>query len=173
MYDSLGLVHKFQSFVNLNVGDRWWHDVFPRDAPMTGDVLSEKASFQQGHLLPLPPTILLRSRYKFRCCFPSLPPPALSSCSTASRRWVGAGRRWGLLQRKVVPKFVSRAKQTWLPPRWVWLRRGRFQEGREDLGNSAQALHTSRFLCLEVPSQFCLGTTPRNCTTAGNKLSQF
>ena len=52
--------------------------------------------------------------------------------STASRRWVGAGRGRGHLQRKVAAKFVPRAKQTWLPPRWVWLRRGRKQKGDGD-----------------------------------------
>ena len=71
--------------------------------------------------------------------------------STASRRWVGAGRGRGHLQRKVAAKFVPRAKQTWLPPRWVWSEEGRKQKGDGDTqGRRTYTLHTSCLLSRSV-----------------------
>ena len=66
-----------------------------------------------------------------------LPPPAFSSCSTASRLWFGTGRRWGHLQREVAPKFVPRAKQTWNSPGWGWSEAG---ESKRESGSREQVL---------------------------------
>ena len=94
--------------------------------------------------------------------------------STASRRWVGAGRGRGHLQRKVAAKFVPRAKQTWLPPRWVWSEEGRKQKGDGDTqGRRTYTLRASCLLFIKLLSQLGSGTTLPKSTSPGKELSQF
>ena len=83
----------------------------------------------------------------FVCSFPLLPPPALSSRSTASRRCSGTERRWGHLPREVAPKFVPRAKQTWNSPGWGWFEAGESAQASTQIGKRVYKPARESFSC--------------------------